>query len=74
MKFRGGKRLRVPLRDQIFALLATGEKKTSELIDAIEGHPGSIKNELKRLLETDAIEKVRRSMYALPSSIETKKK
>ena len=74
MKLRGGKPLRVPLRDQIFALLATGEKKTSELIDAIEGHPGSIKNELKRLVDTDAIVKIRRSMYALPPSTKQKKK
>ena len=74
MKFRGGKPLRVPLRDQIFARLATGEKKTSELIDTIEGHPGSIKNELKRLVDTDKIVKVRRSMYALPSSTKQKQK
>ena len=74
MKLRGGKPLRVPLRDQIFALLATGEKKTSELIDTIKGHPGSIKNELKRLVNTDEIVKVRRSMYALPSSTKQKQK
>ncbi len=74
MKFRGGKPLRVPLRDQIFALLATGEKKTAELIDAINGHPGSIKNELKRLVDTDEIVKIRRSVYALPSSTEQKQK
>ena len=68
MKLRGGKPLRVPLRDQIFALLTKGEKKTSELIDAIDGHPGSIKNELKRLVDTNEIVKVRRSMYTLPSA------
>ncbi|MDE0019620.1 MAG: hypothetical protein OXU51_25795 [Candidatus Poribacteria bacterium] len=66
MKFRGGKPLRVPLRDQIFSQLAKGEKKTAELIDTIDGHPGSIKNELKRLVDTGEIVKVRRSMYALP--------
>ncbi len=74
MKFRGGKRLRVPFRDQIFSLLSGGEKKTSELIDAIEGHPGSIKNELKRLVDSGEIVKVRRSMYALPPSSDSKKK
>ncbi|MYA68600.1 hypothetical protein F4009_15095 [Candidatus Poribacteria bacterium] len=68
MKFRGGKPLRVPLRDQIFSQLAKGEKKTAELIDTIDGHPGSIKNELKRLVDTGEIVKVRRSMYALPPS------
>ena len=74
MKFRGGKRLRVPFRDQIFSLLAKGEKKTAELIDTIEGHPGSIKNELKRLVDAGEIVKVRRSMYALPSSSTTEEK
>ena len=73
MKFRGGKRLRVPLRDQIFSLLTNGEKKTSELIDAIEGHPGPIKNELKRLADAGEIVRVRRSMYALPPSPDTQK-
>ncbi|MDE0682857.1 MAG: hypothetical protein OXI63_08090, partial [Candidatus Poribacteria bacterium] len=68
MKLRGGKRLRVPFRDQIFSLLSDGEKKTAALIDAIGGHPGSIKNELKRLVDSGEIVKVRRSMYALPPS------
>ncbi|RKU30184.1 hypothetical protein C6499_06775 [Candidatus Poribacteria bacterium] len=68
MKFRDGKPLRVPLRDQIFSQLAKGEKKTAELIDIIDGHPGSIKNELKRLVDTGEVVKVRRSMYALPPS------
>ncbi|RKU14173.1 hypothetical protein C6503_15365 [Candidatus Poribacteria bacterium] len=74
MKFRGGKRLRVPFRDQIFLLLSRGEKKTAELINAIDGHPGSIKNELKRLVDAGEIVKVRRSRYALPSSSDAKKK
>ena len=74
MKFRGGKRLRVRFRDQIFSLLSGGEKKTAELIDAIEGHPGSIKNELKRLVDSGEIVKVRRSMYALPPSSASEKK
>ena len=73
MKFRGGKRLRVPFRDQIFSMLTNGEKKTAELIDAIEGHPGSIKNELKRLVDAGEIIKVQRSMYALPPSSDPQK-
>ena len=67
MKLRGGKRLRVPFREQILSCLSDGEKKTSELIEAIEGHPGSIVNELKRLVDAGKIVKVRRSIYALPS-------
>ncbi|MCY4553952.1 MAG: hypothetical protein OXC79_09785 [Candidatus Poribacteria bacterium] len=73
MKFRGGERLRVPFRDQIFNLLAKGEKKTVELINTIDGHPGSIKNELKRLVDAGEIVKVRRSMYALPPSTDSEK-
>ena len=73
MKFRGGKPLRVPFREQIFAKLADGEKKTAELIDTIEGHPGSIKNELKRLVDAGEIVKVRRSMYAVPPSSDSEK-
>ena len=65
MKLRGGKLLRVPFQEQIYSLLENGEKKTSELVDAIEGHPGAVKNELKRLVETGDIVKVRRAIYAL---------
>ena len=68
MKLRGGKLQRVPFHEQIFSLLEGGEKKTAELIEAIEGHPGSIKNELKHLVDTGKIVKVRRSVYALPSA------
>ena len=68
MKLRGGKLQRIPFREQIFSLLSSGEKKTAELIEVIEGHPGSIKNELKRLVDAGEIVKVRRSMYALPQT------
>ena len=68
MKLRGGKIQRVPFQEQIFSLLENGEKKTSELIDSIEGHPGAVKNELKRLVETGEVVKVRRAMYALPKA------
>ena len=65
---RGGKRLRVPLREQILSLLVDGEKKTSEIITAIEGNPESIKNELGRLINTDEIVRVRWGLYALKSN------
>ena len=67
MKLRGGKIQRVPFHEQIYALLEGGEKKTAELIAAIDGHPGAIKNELKRLVDTGEIVKIRRAVYALPS-------
>ena len=65
-KFRGGKPLRVPFRDQILSQLAGGEKQTAALVAAIEGHPKAIGNELTRLVETGEIVKVRRGVYALP--------
>ena len=65
-KLRGGKPLRVPFREQILSLLATGEKKASELIAAIDGHPKAVDNELRRLVETGEIVKVRWGIYALP--------
>ena len=68
MKLRGGKIHRVPFHEQIFSLLEGGEKKTSELIAAIDGHPGAVKNELKRLVDTGEIVKVRRAIYALPKA------
>ena len=65
-KFRGGRPLRVPFRDQILSHLSDGEKKTASLVAAIEGHPKAINNELTRLVETGEIVKVRRGVYALP--------
>ena len=65
-KFRGGKPLRVPFREQILSHLADGEKKTATLVAAIEGHPKAVNNELTRLVETGEIVKVRRGVYALP--------
>ena len=66
MKLRGGKIERVPFHEQIHVLLKDGEKTTAELIDAIDGHPGAVKNELKRLVDMGEIVKVRRAVYALP--------
>ncbi len=64
-KLRGGKKLRVPFREQILSLLAGGEKKTAELVTSVEGHPKAINNELTRLVEAGEIVKVRRGLYAL---------
>ena len=64
MALRGGEPLRVPLRDQILALLASGEKKTAEFIANIEGHPKSIINELTRLVNKGEIIRVRWGLYA----------
>ncbi|MCY4404612.1 MAG: hypothetical protein OXD54_18755 [Candidatus Poribacteria bacterium] len=65
-KLRGGKPLRIPFREQIISLLTDGEKRTAELIEAIEGHPKAIKNELGRLVHTGDIVKVRWGVYTLP--------
>ena len=65
MKLRGGKIERVSFQEQIYLLLESGEKTTSELITAIDGHPGSIKNELKRLVDAGEIVRLRRAVYAL---------
>ena len=65
-KLRGGKPLRIPFREQIISLLADGEKRTAELIEAIDGHPKAVKNELSRLVHTGDIVKVRWGVYTLP--------
>ena len=67
-KLRGGKIQRVSFHEQIRSLLEGGEKKTAELTAAIEGHPGAVKNELKRLIDSGEIVKVRRAVYALPKA------
>ncbi len=67
-KLRGGKILRVSFRDQIIELLADGEKKTRELIAAIEGHPTSVRNELKRLTDIGDIVRLQRGVYTLPEA------
>ena len=67
-RLRGGKIVRIPFREQILTLLADGEKKTPEFVDAIEGHPKAINTELTRLVELGEIVKVRRGVYRLPES------
>ena len=57
---------RIPFRDQIRSLLTDGEKKTAELIEAIDGNPEAIKHELTRLVNAGDIVRVRRGVYALP--------
>ena len=65
MRLRGGKLDRIPFHVQILELLSDGEKTTSEILEAIEGNPGSIKNELTHLVETGEIVRIRRGVYAL---------
>ena len=65
-RLRGRKIVRAPLREQILALLADGEKKTPELTAAIKGHPKAINTKLTRLVNTGEIVKVRRGVYRLP--------
>jgi hypothetical protein len=63
-KLRGGKALRVPLREQILDALADGEMKTAELVEAIDGYPTTIKNKLRQLVDAGEIVKVKRAVYA----------
>ncbi len=67
-KLRGGAPLRVPFREQILTLLQDGERRTAEFIECIEGHPKAVKNELRRLVDSGEIVKVRWGHYDLPSS------
>ena len=69
-KLRGGNIQRTLFRDQIFSLLASGEKTTRELVSAIEGHPTSVRNELKRLVDAGDIVKVRWGLYTLSPTSE----
>ena len=64
-RLRGGAPLRVPLREQILSALADGEKKTAELVAAVDGYPTAIKSKLRRLVDAGEIVKVRRGMYAI---------
>ena len=65
-RLRGGNITRKTFREQILALLANGEKKTAEITDSINGHPEAIQHELRRLIESDEIVRIRRGVYALP--------
>ena len=64
-KLRGGNIPRVTFREQILYLLANGEKKRAEIIEAIDGHPEAIHKELMRLTKNGEIQRVQRGVYAL---------
>ncbi len=68
-KLRGGNISRVTFREQILFLLSSSrEKTTSSLVAAIDASPQAIGNELKRLLDSGEIVRVRRGVYALPEN------
>ena len=67
-KMRGRNILRAPYRDEILSLLADGEKKTAELVAALEGRPQAINYALSRLVEKGEIVRVQRGVYTLPKS------
>ena len=64
-KLRGGKVLRMPLREQILDVLADGEMKTAEIVAAVDGYPTTIRKRLRELVDTEEIVKVKRAVYAL---------
>ena len=64
-RLRGGLRARPLLEVQILNLLADGEKTTIELIDAIQGNPGSVKNALTKLVRQGEIVRVQQGVYDL---------
>ena len=57
-------------RKQILGLLKTGDKKTSEIVDAILGKRTSVMDELKRLCDAGEIVKVKRGVYDLSAESE----
>ena len=63
-KLRGGKALRVPLREQILDALADGEMKTAEIVAAVDGYPTTIKNRIRELVDAGEVVKVKRAVYA----------
>ena len=67
-KLRGNMPLvSVSIREQILFMLSAGEEKTtSSLIAAIGKSPQSVGNELKSLVKTGEIVRVRRGVYTLP--------
>ena len=67
-KLRGGNIPRVTFHEQILTLLSDGEKKVSDIVAAIEGHPQAIHKELTRLLKAGEIVKVRWGVYTLPKT------
>ena len=70
-KLRGGNIQRISIREQILFLLATGDKKTSLLVEAIDSSAQVIANELKKLLDEGKIVRVHRGVYKLPEASTT---
>ena len=67
-KLRGGK-TRVPIRDQILFLLASGRQRTvSSIIVVLDKSPQAIGSILKQLLDEGEIIRVRRGVYSLSTS------
>ena len=67
-KLRGGKALRVPLREQILDALADGEMKTAEIVAAVDGYPTTIRNRIRELVDAGEVVKLKRAVYALPKT------
>ena len=63
-KLRGGKALRVPLREQILDALADGEMKTAEIVAAVDGYPTTIRNRIRELVDAGEVVKIKRAVYA----------
>ena len=63
-KLRGGKALRVPLREQILDALADGEMKTAEIVAAVDGYPTTIRNRIRELVDAGEVVKLKRAVYA----------
>ena len=63
-KLRGGKALRVPLREQILDALADGEMKTAEIVAAVDGYPTTIRNRIRELVDAGEVVKLERAVYA----------
>ena len=62
---RGGKIRPVSIREQILNSMPPGEeKKTRQLVAAIDGHPKAIDNELRKLVDAGEIVRVRWGVYA----------
>ena len=64
-RLRGSLRARVPLEVQILNLLADGEKTAAELMDAVQGNPGAVKNALTKLVRQGEIVRIRQGIYDL---------
>jgi DNA-binding CsgD family transcriptional regulator len=64
-RLRGGLRARTLIEVQILNLLADGKKTTAELIDGVQGNPGSVKNELTKLVRQGEIVRVQQGVYDL---------